>query len=151
MEVIKYQALLMEAGSEVFKAMKAGEMVEMLLGLVDLAYVALAAIAVQGREVVDKPAASQWDGHVLSVMQLISDSINGCSSGKTDNYSAVYCVCAHLARDFVNADFDKAFQTVHQHNFARTMQNGESLYTDSDNFRILKLKKTTDLSGCLYE
>jgi hypothetical protein len=151
MDVIQYQALLMEASGEVFKSIKAGEMVEMLVGLIDLAYVALAAIAIQGRDVIDKPAAWRQDGHMLPVMQIISDKVNDCSSGSSESYSAVYCLCIHLARGFVNADFDKAFQMIHQNNIARALQSGESFYIDSDNFRKLKLKKTPDLSDCLYE
>jgi hypothetical protein len=48
MEIIRYQVLLMEAGSEVLNAIKAGEMAEILVGLVDLSYAALVAIAIQG-------------------------------------------------------------------------------------------------------
>jgi hypothetical protein len=150
MEIIKYQTLLMEAGSEVLKSIRAGEMVEVLVGLVDLAYVALAAIAMQGGEVIDKPVAWQQDGYVLSVMQIISDKIGQCTTGSSDGYSAVYCLCIHLARGFVNADFDKAFQMIHRNNLSR-LTNGESIYGDSDHFRTLKLKKTPDLSECLYE
>jgi hypothetical protein len=151
MEIIRYQALLMEAGSEVLKAIKAGEMAEILLGLVDLAYVALAAIAKQGGEVTDQPVSWRLDGFVLSVMQIISDNISHCTAGNAENYSAVYCLCVHLARGFVNADFDKAFQRVHQHAIARLQVSGESLYDDSDNFRASKLQKPCDLSECLYE
>jgi Phosphoribosyl-ATP pyrophosphohydrolase len=151
MEAVKYQALLMEAGGEVLKAIKAGDMVEVLVGLVDLAYVALAAIAIQGGEVTSKSVAWQQDGFVLSVMQVITDKVNACSSGDTDGYSAVYCLCVHLTRGFVNADFDKAFNLVHLNNIVRAAQDGGSFYSDSDNFRKLKLKIMPDLSECLYE
>ncbi|ESS73561.1 hypothetical protein MGMO_17c00260 [Methyloglobulus morosus KoM1] len=151
MEIIRYQALLMEAGSEVLKAIKAGEMAEMLVGLVDLAYVALAAIAMQGRDVIDKPVFWQHDGFVLSVMEAVSDKINRCASGSTDQYSEVYCLCIHLVRSFVNADFDKAFQMIHNNNLSRVKKSGESLYGDTDNIRKLKLHKSPDLSECLYE
>jgi hypothetical protein len=151
MDVIQYQALLMEAGSEVLKAIKAGEMSEILLGLTDLAYVALAAIARQGGEVTDQPVTWRLDGYVLSVMQIVSDKISHCTSGETDKYSAVYCLCVHLARGFVNADFDKAFQKIHEHNMSRVHVNGESLYSDTDKLRASKLQKSPDLNDCLYE
>jgi hypothetical protein len=151
MDIIKYQALLLEAGSEVLKAIKAGEMSEILLGLVDLAYIALAAIAKQGGEVIDQPINWRLDGFVLSVMQIVCDKINHCNSGGVDCYSAVYCLCVHLARGFVNADFDKAFENVHQHTLSRAQINGESFYGDSENLRDLKLHKSPDLSECLYE
>jgi hypothetical protein len=151
MEVTRYQALLMEAGCEVFKAIKAGEMAEILLGLTDLAYVALAAIAMQGGEVVDKPVSWKQDGFVLSVMQGVSDKINQCASGSTDSYSDVYCLCIHLARGFVNADFDKAFRMIHDYALARLKTSGESMYSDSESIRSLKLQKAPDLSECLYE
>ena len=151
MDVIQYQALLMEAGSEVLKAIKAGEMSEILLGLVDLAYIALAAIARQGGEVTDQPVTWRLDGYVQSVMQIVSDKISHCTSGEAKNYSAVYCLCVHLARGFVNADFDKAFQRVHQHNMSRVQVSGESLYGDTDKLRTSKLQKSPDLNECLYE
>ena len=151
MEIIRYQALLMEAGSEVLKAIKAGEMAEILVGLVDLAYVALAAIAKQGGDVIDKPVYWQHDGFVLSVMKVVSDKINLCASGDTDEYSEVYSLCIHLARGFVNADFDKAFQMIHTYRISRLKTGGESLYADSDNIRYLKLQNSPDLSECLYE
>lgn len=151
MDVIRYQALLMEAGSEVLKAIKAGEMSEILLGLVDLAYAALAAIARQGGEVTDQPVTWRLDGYVLSVMQIVSDKISHCTSGEAKDYSAVYCLCVHLARGFVNADFDKAFQRVHQLNMSRVQVSGESLYSDTDKLRSSKLQKSPDLNECLYE
>jgi hypothetical protein len=151
MEIIKYQILLMEAGSEVLKAIKAGEMAEMLLGLVDLAYVALAAIAMQGGDVIDKPIFWRHDGFVLSVVKAVSDKINRCTSGSTDQYSEVYCLCIHLARGFVNANFDKAFQMIHDDNLFRVKKSRESLYDDTDNIRKLKLHNSPDLCECLYE
>ncbi len=151
MDITHYQALLMEAGSEVFKAIKAGEMAEILLGLTELAYVALAAIAMQGGDVVDKPVSWKQDGFVLSAMQSVSSKINQCASGSADHYSDVYCLCIHLARGFVNADFDKAFRMVHDHALARLKTSGESMYSDSDRMRTLKLQKAPDLSECLYE
>ncbi len=151
MDIIQYQALMMEAGSEVLKAIKAGEMAEILLGLVDLAYIALAAIAKQGGDVIEQPISWRLDGFVLSAMQIVSDKINHCTSGDVDKYSAVYCLCFHLARGFVNADFDKAFQCVHQQTLCRLKMSGESFYSDADNLRTSKLKKSPDLSECLYE
>ena len=47
MDIIMRQALLMEDGSELFRAIKAGDMVEILAGMIDLAYCALCAIAIQ--------------------------------------------------------------------------------------------------------
>ena len=51
MDVIMRQALLMEEGSELLKAIKAGDMVDILAGMIDLAYCALGAIAIQGADV----------------------------------------------------------------------------------------------------
>lgn len=151
MEIIRYQALLMEAGAEVLKAIKAGEMAEIMLGLADLAYVALSAIAKQGGDVIEQPVSWRQDGFVLSVMQIVSDQINQCSSGSVAKYSAVYCLCIHLARGFVNADFNKAFQMIHQHNLSRWQNNGESFYGDTDKLRKSKLRSSPDLSESLYE
>lgn len=132
MDIVLRQALLMEEGSRVFKAINAGEMVEILVGLVKLSYCALGAIAMRGGDVTDHPVSWQHDGFVISVVRILSDKINSCTSGNIDDYSAVYCLCDHLTRSFINADFDKAFAMIHDGN-------------------ISKHDKEPDFSDCLYE
>lgn len=132
MDIVLHQALLMAAGATVLKALKAGDMVEILAALVNLAYGALAAIAMQGGDVADRPVTWRHDGFVLSIMRILSDKIHNCSSGSTDAYSEVYCLCAHLTGTFINADFDKALQMIHQG-------------------KMSGLLKAPDLSECLYE
>lgn len=129
MDVVLRLALLMDEGSAALKAIKAGDMVEILAGLVNLAYSALGAVAMQGGDVTDRPVTWRHDGFVVSIMRALSDKIHNCTSGSTDDYSAVYCLCIHLTRSFINADFDKAFQMIHDG----------------------KPAKTPDLSDCLYE
>jgi hypothetical protein len=132
MDVVLRLALLMDEGSAALKAIKSGDMVEILAGLVNLAYSALGAVAMQGGDVTDNLVTWRHDGFVLSVMRALSDKINHCSSGSSEDYSAVYCLCIHLSRSFVNADFDKAFQMIHDG-------------------KLSKPVKTPDLSDCLYE
>jgi len=57
MDIIMRQALLMEEGSELFRAIKVGDMVEILAGMINLAYCALGAIAIQGADVSDQPVS----------------------------------------------------------------------------------------------
>jgi Phosphoribosyl-ATP pyrophosphohydrolase len=151
MDIIMRQALLMEEGSELFRAIKAGDMVEILAGMIDLAYCALGAIAIQGADVLDRPVSWQHDGFVISLMRLFSGKINNCTSGSPDNYSEVYCLCAYLSRSFINADFDKAFQMVHDSKMSTLGKSGK--LTNENAEKILKSKffKTPDLSDCLYE
>lgn len=132
MDIVMRQALLMDEGSTVLKAIKAGDMVEILAGLVNLAYCALGAIAMQGSDVIDHPVTWRHDGFILSIMRILSDRINSCTSGSADDYSAVYCLCAHLSSSFINADFNKAFQTTHDGKMSKEV-------------------KTPDLSECLFE
>lgn len=132
MDIVEHQALLMVEGSTVLNAIKTGEMVEILAGLVNLAYYALDAIAIRGSDVTDRPVTWRNDGFVISIMHILSDKINNCTSGGADAYSDVYCLCVHLTRNFINADFDKAFQMVH----------------DS---KLSKQAQAPDLSECLYE
>ncbi len=132
MDVVMRQALLMDEGSAALKAIKAGDMVEILAGLVNLAYCALAGVAMQGDDVTDHPVTWRHDGFVVSIMRVLSEKINNCTSGSADDYSAVYCLCAHLASSFINADFDKAFHMIH-------------------NGKMSKLVKAPDLSECLFE
>ena len=151
MDIIMRQALLMEEGSELLKAIKAGDMVEILAGMINLAYCALGAIAIQGADVSDQPVSWQHDGFVISLMRLFSDKINHCASGNPDNYSEVYCLCAYLSKNFINADFDKAFQMVHDSKLSGLKKNGKLICENSEEILSSKSFKTPDLSECLYE
>lgn len=141
MEVISRQALLMEEGGELFQTFKKGDMAEILGGLVNLGYAALTAISKQGVDVSEQPVCWKHDGLVISIVRSVSDVIHQCSTGKSEAYSALYCLCQQLARDFLNADFDKAFQTVHDSRMAALQDHPHP----SRHF------KTPDLSDCLFE
>ena len=151
MDVIMRQALLMEEGSELLKAIKAGDMVDILAGMIDLAYSALGAIAIQGADVLDRPVSWQHDGFVISLVRLFSDKINHCASGSPDNYSEVYCLCAYLSKNFINADFDKAFQMVHDSKMSRLDKSGKLICENIEEALSSKFFKIPDLSECLYE
>ena len=141
MEIISRQALLLEEASELFKAFKRGEMADVLAGLVNLGYAALTVIALQGADVTETSVSWKHDGLVISIMRSISDRLNQCSSGKGEAYSALYFLCVQLARDFLNADFDKAFQVVHDSRMSALKEHPHP----SKHF------KTPDLSDCLFE
>jgi hypothetical protein len=83
-------------------------------------------------------------------MQLLSDKISLCGTGETLHYSALYTICEQLARGFINADFDQAFQIVHRHAMLKP-----TLYEPDQNYaaRILRasLPSPPDLSETLYE
>ena len=151
MDIIMHQALLMEEGSELFRTIKAGDMVEILAGMINLAYCALGAVAIQGADVLDRPVSWQHDGFVISLMRLFSDKINNCTSGNPDNYSEVYCLCVYLSRSFINADFDKAFQMVHDRKMSRLDKTGKLISENAEEIRKSKFFKVPDLSDCLYE
>jgi len=151
MAIILRQALLMEEGGELFRAIKAGDMVDILAGMIHLSYAALGAIAIQGADVLDRPVSWQHDGFVISLMRLFSDKINHCSSGSPENYSEVYDLCVYLSRSFINADFDKAFQMVHDSKMARLAKSGKLICENADEILESKFFKTPDLSECLYE
>ena len=151
MAIIMRQALLMEEGSALFKAFKAGDMVEILAGMINLSYCALGAIAIEGADVLDRPVSWQHDGFVISLMRLFSDKINHCASGNPDNYSDVYCLCAYLSKSFINADFDKAFQMVHDSKMSRLNNSGKLICENTEEILKSKFFKTPDLSECLYE
>ena len=151
MQIIMRQALLMEEGSDLLKAFKAGDMVEILAGMINLSYSALGAIAIQGADVLERPVSWHHDGFVISLMRLFSDKINNCSSGSPDYYSEVYCLCAYLSRSFINADFDKAFQMVHDSKMSRLDKSGKLICENVDEVLKSSFFKTPDLSECLYE
>lgn len=151
MTIIMRQALLLEEGSELFRAIKTGDMVDILAGMIHLSYAALGAIAIQGADVLDRPVSWQHDGFVISLMRLFSDKINHCSSGSPENYSDVYDLCVYLSRSFINADFDKAFQMVHDSKMTRLAKSGKLICENADEILESKFFKTPDLSECLYE
>lgn len=149
MDIVMRQALLLECGSETFKAVAVGDLAKILAGLVDLAYNALAAIACRGDDVLVASVVWRQDGSVLSVVRALSEKINSCTSGETVHYSALYGLCEHLARGFINADFDKAFRMVHGNLMAQTGKGGSQNYE----MRIERetLPEAPDLSDALYE
>lgn len=132
LDIVMNQALLMEGGSKVFKAIKTGDMVQILAGLSDLAYSALSAVAMRGDDVTECPITWRYDGLILSVLRELSNKINDCTSGNTEDYSHVYCFCCYLASTFTNADFDKALQLIHD-------------------AKMAKQAKMPDLSICVFE
>jgi len=150
-DVIKYQAYLTEAASTALYAIHTTEIVDILRSLAGLAYIAAAAIAIQGGGIADKPNFWRQDGSVLSVARIISEKINRCADGGNDNYSELYCLCAHLVRGFINADFDKSFRLVHLHFISQIKQSGASVYDTSSHLFSLKMKNYPDLSECLFE
>jgi hypothetical protein len=83
-------------------------------------------------------------------VQLLCDKISLCGSGETRHYSTLYTLCEQLARGFINADFDQAFQIVHRHAMLKP-----TLYEPDPNYpaRILRASLPTppDLSEALYE
>jgi hypothetical protein len=151
MDIIMRQALLMEEGSELFRAIKAGDMVEILAAMINLSYCALGAIAIQGADVSERPVSWRHDGFVISLMRLISGKINDCASGSPENYSEVYDLCVYLSRSFINADFDKAFQMVHDSKLLRLGKDGKVICENAEDILKSKFFKTPDLSDCLYE
>jgi len=132
LDIVMRQALLMDEGSAVLKSIKAGDMVQILAGLANLAHCALGPVAMRGDEVTDCPVTWRYDGLILSVLRVLSDKINSCTSGRTEDYSNVYCFCAYLASTFINADFNRAFQLIHDG-------------------KMSKSDKIPELSECLFE
>ncbi|WP_031431650.1 nucleoside triphosphate pyrophosphohydrolase family protein [Methylomicrobium agile] len=147
MTIVLRQAWLMEGGKQVFLAIKQGDMTVILARLTGLAYLALNAVAMQGAEVNLQPVSWQHDGSVLSLMRLIGDRINVCSSGLSEDYSALYCACAQLSGGFLNADFDKSFGLFHRHQ----METGTGRGQGTEDRSEVEWNRLPDLSDCLYE
>jgi hypothetical protein len=145
MAIVLRQAWLMDGGKQVLLAIEQGDMGVILARLTGLAYLALNAVVMQGGEVDVKPVAWRHDGSVLSLMRLITDRINACSSGLPKDYSALYGACAQLAGSFLNADFDKAFGMLHQHQLETGTGQGVKNQGEVDWSRL------PDLNDCLYE
>ena len=133
MDIVMRQALLMDCGSETFKAITSGDLARILAGLVDLAYNALAAIACRGDDVVNTSVSWRQDG------------------GESIHYSALYNICEQLARGFVNADFDKAFNIVHDNLMKSAISTTNAGRDYSQRLAKETLPEAPDLSDALYE
>jgi hypothetical protein len=70
MDIILSQALLMNAGSASFKAIKSGEVAVILAGVVALAYAALQALALQGKDIVENQVDNRQEYQMLAIMRL---------------------------------------------------------------------------------
>ncbi|MGD0959040.1 MAG: nucleoside triphosphate pyrophosphohydrolase family protein [Methylomonas sp.] len=149
MDIVMRQALLLECGSDACKAIAGGDSGKTLAGLVDLAYNALAAIACRGDDVLGVSAHWRQDGSVLTVARLLSEKIHQCSSGEIVHYSALYSLCEQLARGFLNADFDKAMQILHNHIMSQDHGGGAQNY--EQRLEQEALSNPPDLTDAFYE
>lgn len=140
-EIVMRQSLLLQCGSDTCLAIARGDLEKILAGLVDLAYNALAAIALSGGDVVTVQVNWRQDGSVLSLAKIVSEKINACSTGDIAGYSGLYTLCQHVCKFFLNADFDTAFQIVHNSLLAQQSQHAGSETLD----------KAPDLSEAFYE
>jgi hypothetical protein len=147
MAIVLRQAWLMDGGKQVLLAIRQGDMAVILARLTGLAYLALNAVAMQGDDVELQTVSWRHDGSVLSLMRLVSDRINACSSGQSKDYSALYCACAQLAGSFLNADFDKSFGVLHRHQ----LETGTATGQGAENRGEVDWNRLPDLSDCLYE
>lgn len=146
MDIIFSQALLMDAGSVTFKAIKAGEIAEILAGLVALAYTAIQALAMQDKDIVENQGEGYRQYQMLAIMRLLSDKIHDCSSGWVEHYSGLYHLCASLSSGFLNADFDKAFLVYHEWHKVCLDSNH-----DTNKIHDPHKAKLPDMTDCLYE
>jgi hypothetical protein len=146
MGIILSQALLMDAGSVTFKAIKSGEIAEILAGLVALAYTAMQALAMQDKDIAEHQGESHQVYQMLAIMQLLSARIHHCSSGQAGHYAELYHLCASLSSGFLNADFDKAFRVYHEWREACQDSNDKA-----DKMPDAHKAKLPDMTDCLYE
>ncbi len=146
MDIILFQALLMDAGSATFKAIKQGEIEGILAGLVALAYASLQPLAAQDKDIGENEGELHQEYQLYLIMRQLSDTIHKCSSGQTEHYSKLYHLCAHFVSSFLNADFDKAFQLYHDWRIACDDSGAKTTETVSSD-----KPKRLDLIDCFYE
>lgn len=140
MDIIYTEALLMGAGSETLKSVKSGELAAILSGLVVVAYTALEALAMRQATVIEHGAESTNDYLMITIMKRLSQKIADCASGNPKDYSVLFHYCAHLATDFINADFEAALTIYHQWRTGQANSN-----VDYSNAPL------PDFTDCLFE
>lgn len=142
MGIIDNQSFLMAAGGMTFKALNTGEIADILTGLTHMAYLAAEALVCTGENIPIQSPPGYQAYQMLPIMQMLSEKISHCSSGKAESYIDLYHCCSALAANFLNADFDKAFAMVHQWRL------------DAENIPALTICDWgifPDLADCLYE
>ncbi|MBK8816239.1 MAG: hypothetical protein IPN42_12425 [Methylococcaceae bacterium] len=140
MEVISSQSSLMEAGSLTFHAIQVGELSVILTGLVALAYTALDILALKNVAIVEDANAKSNDYIMIAIMRRLTQKIADCSSGNPTDYLTLFNYCRHLARDFINADFDNALIVYHHWRVSQP------------NATLVNWKNSLpDLADCLFE
>ena len=140
MDIIYTQALLMHGGNATFMAIKSGELANILVGLVALGYVGLTALTVRRSEVLEHLNYEPHAYLMVDIMRQLSHKIGACASGNAEDYSSLFRFCAHLATDFLNADFDKALWLYHDWRMCHPVSEA----CDFD-------KDFPELTDCLYE
>ena len=140
MGVILTQAALMESGSTALKAIKSGEIACILAGFVAMAYISLEILAAMGANTIERGNETHQAYQIIAIMRLISDKIHRCSSGQIDAYAGPYYLCADLAKNFLNADFDKALRAYCDWHKTHVFDPDESKLAASRNY--------PDLSDC---
>ncbi len=141
MEIIQFQALLMDNGADLLRAFKQGDMAVVLAALVNLAYSSVSAAVLAGARDQMPAVSVDWrhDGLIVSIMRSLSHHIDACCSGKVEDYAALHELCRRLVRDFLNADFEKAFQRIH------------AAHLQDRHVAIAQPINMPDLSDCLFE
>lgn len=114
MDIILSQALLMDAGSATFKAIKAGELAAIFAGLVALSYSALELLAKIDQPIDESSVELSNDYLMITITRKLSQKITNCASGDVKDYYALFHYCAHLATDFINADFYNAIRFYYE-------------------------------------
>jgi hypothetical protein len=151
MDIVMRQALLLACTRETFEAIAEGDMPQLLAGIIDLAYNALAAIACRGDNVMAGTGSWRQDGSVLSLVKALSDKVNACTSGETVDYSALYRLCQQITQGFINADFDGAFRQVHASLMASHTPYANSGHDYASRLAAETLPAAPDLSAFLFE
>lgn len=146
MDIIDLQALLMQAGSAAFRAIKSGEIANILTGLVSMAYTSLEALSALGKERIEGKREASQAYQMPAIMRLLSDKIGHCTSGEATAYCALYHLCEDLSSGFLNADFDKAFRVYHEWRKANPDLTDICFKTETG-----CLINAPDLTDCLYE
>lgn len=146
MALIDLQALLMQAGSATFRAIKSGEIADILTGLVSMAYTSLEALSALGKERIEGKREASGAYQMPAIMRLLSEKIGRCASGEASSYCELYHLCEDLSSGFLNADFDKAVRAYHEWRKANPDLTDICFKTETG-----CLINAPDLTDCLYE
>jgi predicted HAD superfamily Cof-like phosphohydrolase len=155
LERIMRLSLLQEEYAEILRAVAARNKIGVLDGLVDLSYFALGTLAMIGANIGEDEKEPHMENEFINwlndVMKEVSADSLQYTSYLPGSLEDIYECCKALAKHWLHADFDKAFEIVQASNMSKLGEDGKPIYDAAGKIRKGPNFVEPDLSLTLHE